>query len=62
MIQGLIDHAKEIAEEFVASGQDIFAMTAKVGEEQVTVSIKFSPREHVLTNDEIFEMLFPVKH
>lgn len=61
MLENLAQKAKDLAKEFVASKQDLFVMTTGVptgeGEEQVTVTVKFSPKVKALTNEDIFKRL-----
>ena len=49
---------KQMAEEFVASQQDLFVMTTNVDGEQVTVTIKFSPKPKELTNEQVWEYVY----
>lgn len=57
MIQMLREMGRRIAEEFVESGQDLFVMTADVEGEQVTVTVKFSPKEKKITNEDVWKCI-----
>lgn len=48
---------KKLAEEFKERGQDVFVETVRVGGEDVTVSVKYAPKEKPITNEDIFKMI-----
>ena len=54
-MQHLREMGLQLAREFVASQQDLFVMTADVGGEQVTVTIRFSPPAKKMTNEQVWE-------
>lgn len=57
-MQHLREMGLQLAREFVASQQDLFVMTADVGGEQVTVTIRFSPpanKTKKMTNEQVWE-------
>lgn len=57
MLEKLAQTGKDLAREFVESKQDLFVMTTDVGEEQITVTVKFSPKVKLITNEDIFKRL-----
>jgi hypothetical protein len=48
---------KQMAEEFKERGSDVFVEIVKVGEEEVTVSLSYTPKTKPITNEDIWKGL-----
>lgn len=48
---------RKLAEEFAERKQDVFVETVMVNGEEVTVSVKYAPKDTPITNNDVWKML-----
>ena len=53
----IYDLGKQLAEEFRSRGEDMFVEVVEVDGEEVTISVRYAPKQRRITNEDIWKSL-----